>query len=109
MTLPVPNLQAPLVNKLGRLIPPWNSWFQQFTQPAPAVVSVTLTGSTFSYQANANGNLIISSGTVSAISLTRGTTTIALSTTRPLIVPISISDIVNITYTVAPTVQFLGA
>lgn len=110
-TLPVPNLTAPLVNKLGKLIPPWNSWFQQFSQPAPAVVNVTVGASTFSYTANSNGSLIVSGGNVSDISLIRGTTTIqvATSTANPVIIPISIGDTVEITYSVLPTVQFLGA
>ncbi len=112
MTSPVPNLQAALVaireNK-GFLIPPWNSFFQQLTQRAPKVVNVNVTGSPFSYTANANGNLIISGGIVSAITLIRGLVSIPLSTVRPLIIPISIGDTVKITFTGTPTLQFLGA
>ena len=109
MTLPLPNLTSALVDKLGKLVPPWNSWFQQFSQPAPAVQAITLSGSPFSYTANNNGTLIVSGGTVSAISLVRGAVSIPLSTVRPIAVPISIGDIITITYTVVPTVQFLGA
>lgn len=110
MTLPVPNLTAPLVNKLGKLIPPWNTWFQQFSQSAPQVAAITVAASPFSYTANDVGNLIISGGTVSLITLTRGTVTItiATSTATPRIVPISIGDMVSVTYTVLPTMQFLG-
>jgi len=108
MTLPVPNLNSPLVNKIGKLVPPWNNWFQQFSQQAPAVAAVTVGTSPFSYTANVDGRLIISGGTVSAIDLVRGTVTISLSTVRPLIIPISIGDTVSIIYTVLPTVQFLG-
>lgn len=109
MTLPLPNMNAPLVNKLGKIIPPWNSWFQQFSQQAPAVANVSVGASPFSYTAGVDGTLIISGGTVSAISLVRGITTIPLSTVRPLAVPISIGDTVIVTYTVLPTLQFLGA
>lgn len=108
--LPVPNVMAPLVDKLGKIIPPWNSWFQQFSQQAPEVASVTVGTSPFSYTANTPGNLIVSGGTVSLITLTRGTTTItiATSTANPRIVPIAIGDTVEVTYTVLPTIQFLG-
>ena len=111
MTNPVPNLTAPLVDRLGRLLPPWNSFFQQLVQKAPAVANVVVGISPFSYTANANGNLIVSGGTVSLITLTRGTITItiATSTANPVIVPISIGDTVAVTYTVLPTMQFLGA
>lgn len=111
MTNPVPNLTSPLVDKLGKLLPPWNSWFQQFSQAAPAVANVIVGASPFSYTANANGSLIVSGGNVSLITLTRGTDTItiATSTANTVIIPISIGDTVEVTYTVIPTMQFLGA
>lgn len=118
MTSPLPNMRAALVivkdkngNEIGKgyLADPWNSFFQQFTQQAPAVAAVSPTSSPFSYQANQNGTLIVSGGTVSAISLTRGTVVIPLSTVRPLAIPISIGDTVTVTYSVLPTIQFLGA
>lgn len=117
MTSPVINLRAPLVtvkDKNGKeigqgyVIDPWNSFFQQFTQQAPEVQAITVTGSPFSYQPNDKGKIIISGGTVSAIVLVRGSTAIPLSTTRPLILPATIGDMVMITYSIAPTVQFLG-
>ena len=110
--LPVPNLFAALVNpSTGKLLPPWNSWFQQFSQQAPQVAAITVGTSPFSYTANTPGNLIISGGTVSLITLTRGTVTITIasSTADPVIVPIAIGDTVEITYTVLPTIQFLGS
>ena len=117
-TTPLLNMLAPLVKVTdkdgkeigkGRLLDPWNGFFQQLVQAAPAVANITPTGSPFDYTANVKGSLIISGGTVSAISLIRGTVTIPLSTTRPLIIPISIGDTIRTTYSVAPTFQFLGA
>lgn len=106
MTLPVPNLQAALVDKLGKLIPPWNSWFQQFSQNAP--LSVPLTGtSPLSYEARSQGNIIIIGGTISIINLNRGPQNYNL--TGQKIVPVSIGDVITITYSVAPAVNFLGA
>lgn len=99
MTLPLPNMNAPLVNKLGKLIPPWNSWFQQFTQAAPAIVDFSTTNP---LTANANGTVILT-GAVT-VDLTRGATTINLNGER--IIPVSVGD--TVAWTGAATVQFLG-
>ena len=102
MTQPVPNLRSRLVDKFGYLIPPWNSFFQQLVQPAPAVVSVGVSSTPFT--ANANGTLIVKGATT--ITLTRGTVNITL--TGQIIIPIAVSDTVS--WTGTPTsVQFLGA
>lgn len=102
MTQPVPNLRSRLVDKFGYLIPPWNSFFQQLVQPAPAVASVGVSSTPFT--ANANGTLIIKGATT--ITLTRGTVSISL--TGQIIIPIAVSDTVS--WTGTPTsVQFLGA
>lgn len=109
MTRPVPNLLAPLVNKMGKLIPPWNSWFQQFTQPPSAVAAVTVGASPFSYTVNNIGQIIVSGGTVSAITLIRGSDSFILytSTATPRAILVSIGDTVQITYSVLPTIKFL--
>lgn len=100
MTLPVPNINAPLVDKLGKLLPPWNSFFQQFVQKAPAVANVT---SPSPFTANANGTVILIGATT--ISLTRGS--IIIDLTGEKIIPVSVGDTVS--WTGPATVQFLGA
>lgn len=100
MTLPLPNMQAPLVDKSLKIIPPWNNWFQQFTQPAPAVADFSTTNP---LTANANGTIILT-GAVT-ISLIRGIVTINLTGQR--IIPVSVGDTVS--WTGPATVQFLGA
>lgn len=118
MTRPVPNLQAPIVtvkDKAGKeigkgvVIPPWNSWFQQFTQPPSEVASVVVGASPFSYTVNNVGQVIVSGGTVSAITLIRGLDSFILytSTATPRSVLVSIGDTVMITYSVLPTIKFL--
>lgn len=100
MTRPLPNMNSALVDKLGKIIPPWNSWFQQFTQNAPAAVDVSTTNP---FTANAMGTLIIQGA--ATITLTRGT--IVINLTGQVIIPISIGD--TISWTGVPTlVQFLG-
>ena len=103
MSLPVPNLRAPIASVksgLAYLIPPWNSFFQQFVEPAPSVAGVA----TSPFTANAKGTVIFS-GVAPSIILTRGQDDIDITGER--IIPISIGD--TLTWTGAPTVQFLGA
>lgn len=114
MTQPVLNLNSPLAEVkqdsrgklVAYLISPWNSFFQQLVQAPPAVADVNLV-SDQTFTPNTNGTLIVTGGTISNISLTRGTVTINLTGER--IIPLSINDTVSITYSVAPTLQFLGA
>lgn len=114
MTQPVLNLNSPIaeVRKGAKgilqafLIPPWNSFFQQFTQPPPAVADVSLVSGN-NFTPNRNGTLIVTGGTISNISLTRGT--VAIDLTGQRVIPVSLNDSVSITYSVAPVVQFLGA
>ena len=117
MTQPVPNLQSPIVDKdTGYIINPWNIWFQQFSEPPNKTLNVIVKPSPFSYKANRIGNVVINGGTVSLIQLIRGTTILNLFTdtiggsgsTGIRLVPVSIGDIVKITYfPTAPIVQFL--
>lgn len=102
MTLPVPNMQAALASVKGGmafLIPPWNSFFQQLVQAAPAVSTVTLPSP---FTANSNGKVIITGA--ATIDLTRGNTTVNLNGQR--IIPVRISD--TVAWTGAATVQFWG-
>lgn len=109
MTNPLPNMQAALAdvkdkngNIIGKayVIPPWNSFFQQSIQTAPAAVDVILINP---FQANANGTIIIKGA--AAIIFTRGQFSIDLTGNE--IIPISIGDIVA--WAGATTVNFLGA
>lgn len=103
MTLPVPNLQAAIAEGKGGkvyVIPPWNSFFQQFVQQAPDVADITLPSP---FTANANGTVILTGA--ATVDLTRGLVTINLNGER--IIPVRIGDTVS--WTGAATVQFLGA
>lgn len=99
MTRPVPNTNAPMVDKSGKIIPPWNSFFQQFVQNAPAIQTVTQNP----FTANQNGTIIVNSA-ATATSLTRGSITINLGAGQKII-PVSIGD----TITTDGTSQFLGS
>ena len=93
----VPNLLAPLVDKLGKVIPPWNSFFQQFTANAE-MASIAVSP----FNPNTQGSLFFTSGNP-VITLTRGNLSIVL--TGQKIIPMAVGDIV--TWSGATTVQFL--
>ena len=99
MSSKVINLNSPLVDKDRKVIPPWNSFFQQFTQNAPAVVDVTDNP----FTPNVIGTVILTGA--ATVTLIRGTVSINLTGER--IVPVSIGDTVS--WTGGATVQFLGA
>lgn len=78
-------------------------------QPASAaapISAVVVGASPTSFTAIDPGTLSVQAGTVSTVTLTRGGTTITLGLTAGL-VPMSAGDKVTITYTVAPTLNFI--
>lgn len=104
--VPLPNLLAPLVDKVTGLIKrPWNSFLQQFVQPPPAFMAISVTASPFSYTVKEPGMVTITGGTVSNVALTRGTVTINFGSIN--LVPVGINDIVTVTYSVLPTIKFV--
>ena len=101
---PFPNMVQPFVDKLGKVIKPWNRYLQQFTQEPPPFILLS-GASPFSYIAKEPGYLIIEAGTITALHLIRGTDNIDL--TGQKIVPVSINDSVIVTYSVLPTLRFV--
>lgn len=76
---------------------------QQGTGAASA--TITVGASPFTYTASAVGHVLIN-GTVTALSLTRGSTMITLPLTTP-IVPVDNGDAVKVTYSTAPTMTWV--
>ncbi len=103
--LPLPNVLQDFVNGGRKIVTPWIQYLQQFTIAPPSFLDITLSGSPFEYVAVEPGNLFISGGAISLITLTRGTETITVS--GSILVPVAVADTVEITYTVAPTVKFI--
>jgi len=102
----LPSMIAKFVDATGRLLPPWNSYLQQFTQAPAPVINITVGASPFAYTTRIPGQLVISGGTLTGITLTRGTVVLTLATTNRLIL-MGINDIVTVSYSVLPTIQFL--
>ena len=77
--------------------------------PAPIaqpVVAVTVGASPFNYVAPFNGQVSITGGTVSLISIIRQSVTVATGLIAGVI-PASRIDTIQVTYTAAPTIKFL--
>ncbi len=106
---PFPSVLQDFVDNLKKLKSPWVQYLQQFTIAPPAFMDVTVSISPFEYQAKEPGNLFVSGGTVSGITLTRGndTITVAPNTANPRIIPVAVNDIVEVTYSVLPTIKFI--
>ena len=102
---PLPSVLQAFVNSAKGIVEPWIQYLQQFTIAPPAFADVIVGTSPFEYQAAEPGNLFISGGTVSLITLTRGTDTITVSPTK--LVPVAVDDIVEVTYSVLPTIKFI--
>lgn len=78
--------------------------FIQFAGTPGAIQAVTVGASPFAYTATTDGFLAITGGTVSGVTFKRGTTTVNVATGN---VPVRNGDIVTVTYTAAPTVNFM--
>lgn len=106
--LPLPSVLQDFINEL-KIKEPWVQYLQQFTIAPPAFASITVGISPFEYTAEEPGNIFISGGTVSGITLTRGSDTITIfpNTVNPRLVPVAVADIVEVTYSVLPTMKFI--
>lgn len=97
------------VDSNRRVVQPWISYLQQFTINPPPFAPITVGISPFGYEAKEPGNVFISGGTVSGITLTRGsdTITVAPSTANPRLIPVAVNDIITVTWSVLPTMKFI--
>ncbi len=76
------------------------------TGTGSAFVNVTAGASPYTYTSTAVGNLVIAGGTVTAITLSRGASSVTLPIATP-IVPMDNTDAVQITYSAAPTLTWI--
>lgn len=106
---PFPSVLQDFVDQFKKLKNPWVQYLQQFTTAPPAFMDITVGTSPFDYEAKEPGNLFVSGGTVSGITLTRGvdTITVAPNTANPRLIPVAVADIVEVTYSVLPTIKFI--
>jgi hypothetical protein len=104
MTTPLPSSIFPIADtSTGRVTQVWHLFFAQFVDPPQPIVPITVGASPFSYQASGNGSLNITGGTVSSVTLKRGTITAVVNAP----VRMANNDVVTITYSSLPTVSFV--
>lgn len=101
-----PSLATPAVDERGYFTQQWVRFFTGLIAPPKAFTAFTLGLSPASVMPSEAGNLLISGGTVSSVKLRRGGSMLTLPGTSGLY-PVSNGDEIIVTYTVAPTVQFI--
>lgn len=102
----VPSSRQPIALKDGTVTTPWQRFFNALVRAAAPAAAVTVGASPFSFTAGSFGYLAVSGGTVSGITITRGTTVIPTGQTSGMI-PVANMDVVTITYSGLPTVNFI--
>lgn len=108
LSQPFPSVQSRVTNEDGTVTPAWRGLFSAVWQRTGGTLSAgpiqPLMGpSPIAFTAGAPGHVIISGGTVSSVTLTRGTMTIPAQSP----VPVSAGDVVTIAYSAVPTASFV--
>lgn len=90
----------------GNMSAAWRRWFSatDLGTPPAAEVSITVGASPFAYQATQKGFVTVTGGTVSGISITRTGTYATGQTTG--VFPLSLADILTVTWSGKPTMTF---
>jgi hypothetical protein len=103
-----PSWSNPVVDPgTGIATPSWFSFFALLAGAPGPIVPVQPTASPFSFQAPSRGSLAVSGGTVSAILLSRGRVSgVNIGFTNGP-VPMAAGDTVSITFSAAPTINFI--
>jgi len=101
---PFPSVIQDFVDNLKKIKEPWVQYLQQFTIAPPAFIDITVGTSPFEYRAEEPGNVFITGGTISGITLTRGSDTITVTGS---LIPVAVADIVTVTWSVLPTMKFI--
>lgn len=103
----VPSSAQAIADKTGRVTPVWQRFFNAIVQAPAPIASVTVGASPFSFRAGQSGTLVVTGGTVSAITLTRNTMTVSLPTSGAF--SMANGDSIAVTYSGLPTVNFIPA
>lgn len=103
----LPLWSVPIAGQSGQVNQSWYEFFAGLTAKPAAITPVTLSGSPFSFTASTKGTLAVSGGTVSNVSLSRARVTgVNVGFTSGL-VPMSQGDVVRVTYSAPPTINFI--
>lgn len=102
----VPNSNQPIASDGGLVTPVWQRFFNGLTPSLDPISALPVSASPATYKAVQQGTVAISGGTLTAVALTRGAVAVALGASQR-IVPVGTGDVVTVTYSVAPTMNFI--
>ncbi len=102
-----PSWDVPLQDPNGRVSQAWFGYLTQLSGAPGPIQTVSPSASPFTYAAPANGTLAVHGGTVSAITLTRARVANVPVGFVNGSVAVAANDQVTITYSVAPTINFI--
>ena len=106
---PRPPFTSPVVKEEGRLTDDWWKFFDRLTKPNGKVpTSPTIPASPAVFLADDHGMYTVRGGTVSAIEIQRNGAAYVDFGVVAGPFPVQKSDNLRVTYTVVPTVTFLG-
>lgn len=89
------------------LDPVWVLFLTSLVGDAAPIETITLDGSPFAYTVSFPGNVLISGGTVTNLSLQRARVTIDPLPMTSGFIPVMLGDIITVTYSVAPDMWFI--
>lgn len=103
----LPDFELAVVDKEQKFTPAWQRALTRLAQLSPErkIRAVSPGVSPFTYTASTIGHLLIAGGNVSAVTLVRGANSVSCPVSG--FIPMAGKDSVVITYTVAPTLNFI--
>lgn len=106
-TFGLPDPSIAFVDDEKTITPEWYQLLVRLAQLSAerAIAAVSPGASPFTYTATTIGDLLVRSGTVSAVTLVRGNVSVVCPTSG--FIPMAANDSVIITYSVLPTVTFV--
>lgn len=106
MKIGLPNLKVPMVGNRGQPISPWIEFFAAIVANPSAFEPVTVGASPHDLEIIEPGTVSVVGGTVSAVTIERGSVVLATGMTAGMF-RVGSGDILRIVYTVVPTVNFI--
>lgn len=107
VNLNAPSWALPILDQSGRMSQAWFGYLSQLSGVPGPILPVVVGPSPFTYKAPYNGSLAISGGTVSAVTISRARVSgVNVGFTNGS-VGVAANDLVTITYSAAPTVNFI--
>lgn len=101
----VPNSNSPIADTNGKVSQIWQRFFNALVASPSAISTISVGASPTSFTASESGSVAISGGAVTGVTLTRSTVSVALGAVA--LVPVNNGDVVQVSYSSAPTLTFI--